>query len=310
VKQMEELQRRWMIEEAKRLAPYRQSILASFEHANRQALQSVLEATRKAQLEYFKRNNEEIRAITRNMIAPRLAEEMAVLRSSISSDIFKFSAASAVAQTIKAMRDIQQGMAAETHSNLLAYLTSFEHAPVFAALETMRHIGLQDVSPEFNNFVEETLKQPATLDREAIAKRGSDLVKKQKIQALTPERQAKLNLCINILMLFITFYTAILAGQPLKIDPVQLQQLQSSPSITFNFILPSEQYPLIYYEVQRPVDMKLRPNHRSLTIARLDRGQEVRLVRMAHKWIYVEYSDEGDVPLIGWIDKKYLSRIN
>jgi hypothetical protein len=71
-----------------------------------------------------------------------------------------------------------------------------------------------------------------------------------------------------------------------------------------------EQDENIYYVVERRVNLKLKPHNRSLTIVTLSPNQKVRLERMNHKWIYIEYFDYLDgVPRYGWADKKYLKRL-
>jgi hypothetical protein len=63
----------------------------------------------------------------------------------------------------------------------------------------------------------------------------------------------------------------------------------------------------IRYIAQRTVILREAPNHKSRTIVVIPKGDEVRLIKRKHKWIFVEYVQDSDAePLYGWVDKKYL----
>src|SRR6266404_2352705 len=66
-----------------------------------------------------------------------------------------------------------------------------------------------------------------------------------------------------------------------------------------------------YYVVEREVVIRLKPVNRSAPVAALYPNQIVRLVQPNLQWIYVEYFDyiEG-LPKLGWVNKKYLRKIN
>ena len=64
----------------------------------------------------------------------------------------------------------------------------------------------------------------------------------------------------------------------------------------------------IFYIAERTVMLKEAPNHKAKTIITIPKGDEVRLIRRKHKWIYVEYTQDSDEkPLYGWVNKKVSS---
>lgn len=67
----------------------------------------------------------------------------------------------------------------------------------------------------------------------------------------------------------------------------------------------------IFYEVQRKTNLKLNPQPKAQTIGILMPGLNVKVGISKHKWVFVEYFDYiHGVPRYGWIDKKYLKRID
>jgi hypothetical protein len=66
----------------------------------------------------------------------------------------------------------------------------------------------------------------------------------------------------------------------------------------------------IYYIVQRPVNVRIKPSNKSNKLDILYPNNKVRLIKSRHKWIFVEYFDfiEG-IPKTGWVYKKYLIRV-
>ncbi|MDX6384541.1 MAG: hypothetical protein QOK48_2114 [Blastocatellia bacterium] len=65
-----------------------------------------------------------------------------------------------------------------------------------------------------------------------------------------------------------------------------------------------------YYVVERRILIRVKPNNRSAPVAFLYPNQTVRLEKLNHQWIYVEYFDyiEG-IPKLGWVNKKYLKKL-
>lgn len=60
----------------------------------------------------------------------------------------------------------------------------------------------------------------------------------------------------------------------------------------------------------RPVPLKVKPVHRSPTLRMLHPPQKLLMIRKKHKWLYVECLDyDNEVLDYGWVDKKYLRRI-
>jgi hypothetical protein len=189
--------------------------------------------------------------------------------------------------------------------------------PMLAAIGTMRSLGLENLSPEFSEYVSETLEEFEESNEQQIPKTSAEILEtttkvfEQKAKGLSEDQKFKLMLALTVLSIFIALYQAIQAGQPIKIDPIQLEQLKGQPEITLNiyniFSRINEQ---VEYQVERKVALKLKPKNCSTTMVTLEIGEKVKLIRLSHKWIYVEYHDEEeDLPVYGWANKKYLKRI-
>jgi len=201
----------------------------------------------------------------------------------------------------------------ESHRDILAGLRSAldrDLTPTLAAIQTMRSLGLANLSPEFSEYVSEALDEVEESASQEIPQTTAEIFE-AKSKGLTTQQQFKLMLALTLLSIFIALYQAIQAGQPIKIDPAQLEQLKAHPEVTINiYNIFSQINESVEYEVKRKVALKLRPRNCSTTMVTLEVDDRVKLIRMSHQWIYVEYYDkEEDLPIYGWVNKKYLKRL-
>lgn len=66
----------------------------------------------------------------------------------------------------------------------------------------------------------------------------------------------------------------------------------------------------VFYVVERPVKIRLKPSTKSPVITVLHPNQRVSLINSKGKWIYIEYFDYIEaLPKSGWACKKYLKRL-
>lgn len=62
----------------------------------------------------------------------------------------------------------------------------------------------------------------------------------------------------------------------------------------------------VYYVIQRPVNLRSKPNTKFPIITILYPNQRVELIQRKGKWIYIKYFDYIDgIPRLGWVYKKY-----
>ncbi len=67
----------------------------------------------------------------------------------------------------------------------------------------------------------------------------------------------------------------------------------------------------VYYVIEREFDVRTKPDFKSVKFSRFYRNTKVKLIVEKHKWIYVEWTDYLDaVPRYGWVNKKYLKKLN
>ncbi|MFZ0751312.1 MAG: hypothetical protein WAM70_18260, partial [Pyrinomonadaceae bacterium] len=147
----------------------------------------------------------------------------------------------------------------DSHRDLLAGLAGLRSAldrdlsPMLAAIQTMRGLGLADLSPEFSEYVSETLGDEEESGQHEIPKTTSEIFE-AKSKGLTSQQQFNLMLALTLLSIFIALYQAIQAGQPIKIDPAQLEQLKAHPEVTINiYNIFSQMNERVEYEVKREV---------------------------------------------------------
>lgn len=294
------------LETIRHFAPYR------IEEVNRNALRSVLENARNSEVEMAKRFSEKMTAFAEQIIAPRLATDLSVLLASVAvaihEDAFAFSAKAALAASVRRIVETQEQLASGTLASLRANLRTLDNAPVWAALHAMRTLKLERISPEFHEFIEETFEEIET--QQEATEKTPDVVAQTATVGLSQDRQFRIMLCIAILQTFIAVFQLIQAGRPVRIDQAQLDEISKRyPEMSQALQLFSQASVSAYYEVERPVELKLKPTNRSVTIIRIEPGEPVRFLRGAHKWVKVEYQDkEEGLPVRGWVNKKYLSK--
>ncbi|MCA8831981.1 SH3 domain-containing protein [Hymenobacter pini] len=63
----------------------------------------------------------------------------------------------------------------------------------------------------------------------------------------------------------------------------------------------------IVYQVERAVQVHLKPNRRSLVIDKLSPNKVVMVLRKKGKWVYISFQDDNKEPVHGWALKKYLT---
>lgn len=202
----------------------------------------------------------------------------------------------------------------DSHRDLFAGLRSAldrDLSPTLAAIQTMRSLGLANLSPEFSEYVSEALDEVEESGQQEIPKTTSEIFE-AKSEGLTAQQRFKLMLAVSLLGIFIALYSAIKEGQPIKIDPAQLEQLKAHPELTIHiYNIFSHINEDVEYEVKRKVALKLKPRNCATTMVTLQVDDKVKLIRMSHQWIYVEYHDkEEDLPIYGWVKKKYLKRLH
>jgi hypothetical protein len=225
-----------------------------------------------------------------------------------SRELLATAAFNSVVQFQHAHRDIFAGIRSALDRDL---------SPMLAAIQTMQGLGLANISPEFSEYVSETLDEVEESGQQAQIPKTPGEIFEAKSKGLSAYEQARLTLAIAILAMILQIFQTYQAGQPIKIDPVQLEQLKAHPEITINiYNLFSQINEPVEYEVMRDVALKLKPKNCSTTLGILkavdkDKGKvRVKLIRMSHQWIYVEYHDEEeDLPINGWVNKKYLKRL-
>jgi len=201
----------------------------------------------------------------------------------------------------------------DSHQHILAGLRSaLEHdlSPTLAAIQTMRTLGLASISPEFSEYVSGALDEIEESDSQEISKTVAETLE-VKSKGLTPQQQFRLTIALTVLGILIALYQAIQAGRPIKIDPAQLHELKAHPEVTINiYYIFSQINDSVEYEIERKVPLKLKPTNNSMTMVTLEVNDRVKLIRMSHQWVYVEYHDEEeDLPIYGWVNKKYLKRL-
>jgi hypothetical protein len=290
-------------------------VRSAFEtHAYRAAMETIINAfaNRRFSDELF----EPIKALGSRMgeISQEIVNQGLIARKALEAvmltnqDAFQKSQELIAAATLNAVAQFQETFRPELLVGLQRALDR-DLSPMLAAIQTMRGLGLENLSPEFSEYVSETLSQVEESGQEEAAKTTSEIFD-AKAKGLTSQQQFKLMLALTLLGIFINLYQAIQAGKPIKIDPAQLEQLKARPEITINiYKIFSQINQPIEYEVKRKVTLKLNANNRSMTMVTLEKDEKVKLVRMSHKWIYVEYNDkEEDLPIYGWVNKKYLKR--
>lgn len=124
--------------------------------------------------------------------------------------------------------------------------------------------------------------------------------------------EALLSIAVAVILFLANIaYLEIKENQKPKTEPLtpqQIERLIQSIEKSKTLALPEDKAD--YYIVQRLVCIRVKPTNRSAKIAVLYPNQKVRLEKMGHQWIYVEYFDfiEG-IPKMGWVNKKYLKRL-
>jgi hypothetical protein len=67
----------------------------------------------------------------------------------------------------------------------------------------------------------------------------------------------------------------------------------------------------VYYAVEREFDARTKPDFKSIKFSRLYPNTKVKLIVEKHKWVYIEWTDYLEaVPRYGWVNKKYLKKLN
>jgi hypothetical protein len=267
------------------------------------------EAIGRAALKEHYRIAEQMRDIA-NVIGPNIRQQMAELAASIAvpiHDSYQIASARIAFDLTKTFREHQSNAIAEAIQHIQA-LTRASDAPIRLALETMRSINFEIANPAFTDFMEDALEQPEPLTKKKVETLTKSHLSKKKIARLSKEQQFNLTTALAILSLLVSIYSALKAGQPIKIDPSQLAQLnQPQIKITNIWQIISGPDRPVYYRVERKCELIPKPNSKAMIIYRLSHGDKVRLLLMNHKWIFVKY-EEGNLNKEGWVQKKYLKR--
>jgi uncharacterized protein (DUF433 family) len=193
-------------------------------------------------------------------------------------------------------------------------------AVAYAALAAAQAQGFESVRESFAGVTADILRAALmSLDRDEEAFTHFEELIDEKITTLPHNEVTAESLLRFLLMLFIALGSlgAEIAQTELAVESSKTQDEQQSAirkvleRIADNIErLNPEKDQNVYYLVDRTVDLKLKPQERSLTITRIFRNQKTRLVRKKHRWIYVEYFDYLEaIPKYGWAKKKYFKRV-
>lgn len=187
-------------------------------------------------------------------------------------------------------------------------------------LSRFDNTAFKAVQPEaFASSLMEYVRDSASSSRiseEAIEE--LEALVERKVAELPPSRiSAEALIGIISIVVMVMLFLANIAYLEMKeseqpknepLSPTQIERIIESVEKSKTLIPPNDKS--TYYIVERQVPIRVKPNNRSATVALLYPNQKVRLEKSAHQWIYVEYFDfiEG-LPRLGWVDKKYLKKL-
>ena len=225
----------------------------------------------------------------------------------------QLTAADAIASTLRVSQDYQRGIAssfAEIHRQ-----AATESAASLSALISQQFKALEDVQSAFaRSMVQEMRDALADFEQrqhlsiqeleESLTERIDELPETIKDPAWLRKLQF-LAAVASLLGLLIPLVQ--LAASKGKTNEDQEKLRTVIVALIQEAITKTERELTIFYIAQRTVMLKETPDHKSKTVTTIPKGDEVRLIKRKHKWIYVEYTQDTDEkPLYGWVDKKYL----
>ncbi|HET6977031.1 MAG TPA: SH3 domain-containing protein [Pyrinomonadaceae bacterium] len=242
-----------------------------------------------------------------------LAETIRHISRSEEFKVTQLTAAEAIASTLRVTEDYQRGIAstfAEMHKRVAA-----ETVASLSELVRQQFKELEDVQSTFaRSMVQEMRELLTDFERrqqlsieeleQSLSKRIDELPNKIKDRSWIRNLQflAAIASILGLLIALVQFADSKAESEQERerLKTVIVALIQQAISKT-------ERELTIFYIAQRTVALKESPNHTSKTITTIPKGDEVRLIKRKHKWIYVEYTQDSDeTPLYGWLDKKYL----
>jgi SH3 domain-containing protein len=256
----------------------------------------------------------------RHLMLPTAATALsAIVRNLQGTEAFnvaRFTAANAVAQTVKAMHQYYPHFAASFHE--MNRRAAAESVAAISSVLSARVQNLEDMHTRFARDIAETLR--ITLGDFEERNKEAFLQLQQSLDDKIDELPAKLadptwkKILDFIVQLVAIAGFALMVAQQLDDKKEAKKQAQIAVQVMAQLqqvITNTERLLNTHYEVIRPVKLKERPDHRAKTLTTIPKGESVRLIEKKHKWVKVEYvedSDEG--PIHGWVAKKYLRRVS
>ena len=242
-----------------------------------------------------------------------VAETVRHITRSEEFKIAQFTAAKAVANTLRVSQDYQRGIPSnlvEMHRRVAA-----ESVASLSALINQQFKVFEDVQSTFaRSIVQEIREALADFERrqevsieeleESLTQKFDELPDKIKDPSWIRRLQF-LAAVASILSLLIPLIQLATPKPDSKEDEEKLKTV--IVALIAETIKKTERELTIFYVAERTVTLKEAPNHKSKTIMTIPKNDEVRLIQRKHKWIYIEYTQDSDEkPLYGWVDKKYL----
>jgi hypothetical protein len=242
-----------------------------------------------------------------------LAETIRHISRSDEFKVTQLTAAEAIASTLRVTQDYQRGVAstfAEMHKRVAAETVASLSELVrqqFKELEDVQSIFARSMVQEMRALlIDFERRQQLSIEEleQSLSKRIDELPNKIKDRFWIRNLQflAAIASILGLLIALVQFADSKAESEQERerLKTVIVALMQQAISKT-------ERELTIFYIAQRTVALKESPNHKSKTIMAIPKGDEVRLIKRKHKWIYVEYTQDSDeTTLYGWLDKKYL----
>src|SRR5207253_141082 len=133
----------------------------------------------------------------------------------------------------KTINELQNNVAAETLQNIRTF-AGVDDAAIRLALATIRDLKLEAAPQAFSEFVTDALRQPEPLTGKTIQRLSKSHLSKKRVSHLSTDQQFKLMAALSLLSLFVMVYSAWKMGQPVKIDPEQIANLNQPQIIITN----------------------------------------------------------------------------
>lgn len=244
----------------------------------------------------------------------------------VNAGMFQFNANQMVADMVKSMGippiDLTVGVAALFRDFDTKNIAGNSVSTAIAAITAVEEGRFENIRESFAREVAEALKvgfgNIAGEDKEAFAR--FEKVVSEKIASLPPSQVSAESLWKFLVTLFLMLSTwGITTTIQIKNDSdsskndakyhAEMMAVWERLAEQLRRLFPETDNNTYYVAVRR-TELKVKPNFDSYTITVIFPNQKVRLVRINHQWIYIEYFDylEG-VPKCGWASKKYLKRL-